>query len=152
MKNKIKMIIENINNMENNNDENRRSINYQKIKYISKKLFFFIVIFLHICLITYKLYIHDIEFINIRKNKSLYNNEPIFKDNLLTNKRDLDFVFTNNTNYSHSIEDKIVNQMNNVYSFLINITSNWYSGNWTNFSYKNNNFFDDNIKEGVVEL
>ena len=152
MKNKIKMIIENINNMENNNNENRRSINYQKIKYISKKLFFFIVIFLHICLITYKLYIHDIELINIRKNKSLYNNEPIFKDNLLTNKRDLDFVFTNNTNYSHSIEDKIVNQMNNVYSFLINITSNWYSGNWTNFSYKNNNFFDDNIKEGVVEL
>jgi len=143
------MIIENINNMENNNNSNRRSINYQKIKYILQKLFFFIVIFLHICLITYKLYINNII---IKKNKLLFNNEPIVNNNLLNNKRDLDFIIKNNTNYNHSKEEEIVEKIIKDYSFLINLTSNNYSGNWSHFSFKKNSFFDENIKEGEVKL
>ena len=143
------MIIENINNMENNNNSNRSSINYQKIKYILQKLFFFIVIFLHICLITYKLYINDII---IRKNKLLFNNEPIVNNNLLNNKRDLDFEIKNNTNYNHSKEEEIIEKIIKDYSFLINLTSNNYSGNWSHFSFKKNSFFDENIKEGEVKL
>ena len=143
------MIIENINNMENNNNSNRSSINYQKIKYILQKLFFFIVIFLHICLITYKLYINDII---IRKNKLLFNNDPIVNNNLLNNKRDLDFEIKNNTNYNHSKEEEIVEKIIKDYSFLINLTSNNYSGNWSHFSFKKNSFFDENIKEGEVKL
>ena len=146
------MIIENINNMENNNNSNRSSINYQKIKYILQKLFFFIVIFLHICLITYKLYINDINNIIIRKNKLLFNNEPIVNNNLLNNKRDLDFEIKNNTNYNHSKEEEIVEKIIKDYSFLINLTSNNYSGNWSHFSFKKNSFFDENIKEGEVKL
>ena len=143
------MIIENINNMENNNNSNRSSINYQKIKYILQKLFFFIVIFLHICLITYKLYINNII---IKKNKLLFNNEPIVNNNLLNNKRDLDFEIKNNTNYNHSKEEEIVEKIIKDYSFLINLTSNNYSGNWSHFSFKKNSFFDENIKEGEVKL
>ena len=143
------MIIENINNMENNNNSNRSSINYQKIKYILQKLFFFIVIFLHICLITYKLYINDII---IKKNKLLFNNDPIVNNNLLNNKRDLDFEIKNNTNYNHSKEEEIVEKIIKDYSFLINLTSNNYSGNWSHFSFKKNSFFDENIKEGEVKL
>ena len=146
------MIIENINNMENNNNSNRSSINYQKIKYILQKLFFFIVIFLHICLITYKLYINDINDIIIKKNKLLFNNEPIVNNNLLNNKRDLDFEIKNNTNYNHSKEEEIVEKIIKDYSFLINLTSNNYSGNWSHFSFKKNSFFDENIKEGEVKL
>ena len=146
------MIIENINNMENNNNSNRSSINYQKIKYILQKLFFFIVIFLHICLITYKLYINDINNIIIKKNKLLFNNEPIVNNNLLNNKRDLDFEIKNNTNYNHSKEEEIVEKIIKDYSFLINLTSNNYSGNWSHFSFKKNSFFDENIKEGEVKL
>ena len=143
------MIIENINNMENNNNSNRSSINYQKIKYILQKLFFFIVIFLHICLITYKLYINNII---IKKNKLLFNNDPIVNNNLLNNKRDLDFEIKNNTNYNHSKEEEIVEKIIKDYSFLINLTSNNYSGNWSHFSFKKNSFFDENIKEGEVKL
>ena len=143
------MIIENINNMENNNNSNRSSINYQKIKYILQKLFFFIVIFLHICIITYKLYINDII---IKKNKLLFNNDPIVNNNLLNNKRDLDFEIKNNTNYNHSKEEEIVEKIIKDYSFLINLTSNNYSGNWSHFSFKKNSFFDENIKEGEVKL
>ena len=143
------MIIENINNMENNNNSNRSSINYQKIKYILQKLFFFIAIFLHICLITYKLYINNII---IKKNKLLFNNEPIVNNNLLNNKRDLDSVIKNNTNYYHSKEEEIVEKIIKDYSFLINLTSNNYSGNWSHFSFKKNSFFDENIKEGEVKL
>ena len=146
------MIIENINNMENNNNSNRSSINYQKIKYILQKLFFFIVIFLHICLITYKLYINDINDIIIKKNKLLFNNDPIVNNNLLNNKRDLDFEIKNNTNYNHSKEEEIVEKIIKDYSFLINLTSNNYSGNWSHFSFKKNSFFDENIKEGEVKL
>jgi len=146
------MIIENINNMENNNNSNRSSINYQKIKYILQKLFFFIVIFLHICLITYKLYINDINNIIIKKNKLLFNNDPIVNNNLLNNKRDLDSVIKNNTNYNHSKEEEIVEKIIKDYSFLINLTSNNYSGNWSHFSFKKNSLFDENIKEGEVKL
>ena len=135
------MIIENINNMQNNNGENRNRINYQKIKYISQKIFFFIVIFLHIFLITYKLYINN-NTINFKKKKSLFNNdEPLFKDNIYNDKRNLDF----NANNNNSIEDEIKEQMNKNYLFLVNLTSNSYKGKWTQFSFQKNDFFDEKM-------
>ena len=140
------MIIENINNMQNNNGENRNRINYQKIKYISQKIFFFIVIFLHIFLITYKLYINN-NTINFKKKKSLFNNdEPLFKDNIYNDKRNLDFNLNNN----NSIEDEIKEQMNKNYLFLVNLTSNSYKGKWTQFSFQKNDFFDEKTKEGIA--
>ena len=146
------MIIENLNNMENNNNSNRSSINYQKIKYISQKLCFFIVIFLHIYLITYKLYINDTNHINIRKNKFLFNNEPIANYKLLNDKRDLDSAIVNKSNLSRSKEEEIVEQMIKDYSFLTYLTSNFYCGNWSHFSLKKKSFFDEDIKEGDVKL
>jgi len=140
------MIIENLNNMEDNNNSNRSSINYQKIKYISQKLCFFIVIFLHIYLITYKLYINDTNHINIRKNKFLFNNEPIANYKLLNDKRDLDSAIVNKSNLSRSKEEEIVEQMIKDYSFLTYLTSNFYCGNWSHFSLKKKSFFNEDIK------
>ena len=42
--------------------------------------------------------------------------------------------------------------MNKDFSFILNLTSNEYIGNWTELSINDKNFFDKNIENGIAEL
>ena len=140
------MIIENINNIPNNNFINFRSINHSKIKLIFKKIFFFAFIFILISLFSYKLYIDNNSIIYIEKQKRFYYEE---EDNSFNFKRNLDFI---NYNKNYSIEDNIKERMNKIYSFILNLTSNEYTGNWTDLYLNNNDFFKKNIGKGIAKL
>ena len=144
------MIIGNINNFPNNNFINFRSINQSKIKFILKKLSFFSFLFTLISLFTYKLYINNNSIIHMKSLKELYNKKKFLEDDSLKFKRDLDFFNYSNNNYS--IEDNLKERMNKEYSFILNLTSNEYIGNWTNLSLSDKNFFDENIENGNAEL
>ena len=141
------MNIENINNIQNiNNNWIARPINRAKIKHIITTLLFFIFIFITICLITYRLYINNNSFTHLKMQKYVYKEEK--SDYSKDLKRGLDFFYYKKNLSSEDIKEK----MNKDFSFIINITSNQYIGNWTDLSYKDNDFFDDNIKNGVAEL
>ena len=143
------MIIENINNIPNNNFINFRLINNSKIKFIFKKLFFFSFIFIIISLFTYRLYKDNNSIIYIEKQKGFYNIETILEEDSFNFKRGLDF-FNYNNNYS--IEDNLKERMNKIYSFILNLTSNEYKGNWTDLHWKDKDFFDKNIDTGIAKL
>ena len=140
------MIIGNINNVQLNNFWNINTSTYSKIKYISKKILFFAFIFLHICWITYRLYIQNITFTHIKRNKYLNSKELFLEDNYYY-KRELGIVNNNST-----IEDDIKEEMKKDYSFIINITSNEYIGNYTQLSMKDNDFFSEKIDKGIAEI
>ena len=144
------MIIANLNNVLNNNFMLLSRINSSKIKLITKKLIFFAFIFLIISIITFKLYINNKSLIHIKKEKELYNKEISSQDNLLNFKRDLEVNYYYNKN--RSIEDILKEKMNKDFSFILNLTSNEYIGNWTELSIKDKNFFDKNIDNGIAEL
>ena len=144
------MIIANLNNVLNNNFMLFSRINSSKIKLITKKLIFFAFNFLIISIITYKLYINNKSIIHIKKEKELYNKEISSQDNLLNFKRDLEVNYYYNKN--RSIEDILKEKMNKDFSFILNLTSNEYIGNWTELSINDKNFFDKNIENGIAEL
>jgi hypothetical protein len=144
------MIIANLNNVLNNNFMLLSRINSSKIKLITKKLIFFAFNFLIISIITFKLYINDKSIVHIKKEKELYNKEISSQDNLLNFKRDLEVNYYYNKN--RSIEDILKEKMNKDFSFILNLTSNEYIGNWTGLSIKDKNFFDKNIENGIAEL
>ena len=140
------MIIGNANNISTNNF---RLINHSKIKFIFKKLFFFSFIFIIISLFTYKLYISNNSIIHMKMQKGLYNRATFLEDDSINFKRDLDFI---NYNKNYSIEDNLKERMNKAFSFILNLTSNEYLGNWTDLSLNDKNFFDKNIENGIAEL
>ena len=144
------MIIANLNNVLNNNFMLFSRINSSKIKLITKKLIFFAFNFLIISIITFKLYINNKSIIHIKKEKELYNKEISSQDNLLNFKRDLEVNYYYNKN--RSIEDILKEKMNKDFSFILNLTSNEYIGNWTELSINDKNFFDKNIENGIAEL
>ena len=140
------MIIGNINNAQLNNFWNINPSTYSKIKYISKKILFFAFIFFQICLITYRLHAQISGYIHIKRNKYLGSEESYLEDNY-NYKRELGIGNNNST-----IEDDIKEEMKNGYSFIINLTSNEYIGNYTQLSLKDNDFFSEKIDEGIAEI
>ena len=140
------MIMENINNIPNNNF---RLITHSKIKFIFKKLFLYSFIFIIISLFTYKLYINNNNIIYMKSQKGIYNRETFLESDSSNFTRDLNLINYNNNN---SIEDNLKERMNKEYSFILNLTSNEYIGNWTNLSLNDKNFFDENIESGIAEL
>ena len=140
------MIIGNINNIQLNIFWNINPNTYSKIKYIAKKILFFAFVFLQICWITYRLYIQNISFTHIKRNKYLKSKEFFLEDNYY-HKRELDIV-----NKSNSIEDDIKDEMEKDYSFIIDITSNEYFGNYTQLSLKDKDFFNKKIDKGIAEI
>ena len=140
------MIMGNINNIPNNNFI---LITHSKIKFIFKKLFLYSFIFIIISLFTYKFYINNNSIIYMKSQKGIYNRETFLEDGSYNFKRGLDLINYNNNN---SIEDNLKERMNKEYSFILNLTSNEYIGNWTNLSLNDKNFFDENIESGIAEL
>lgn len=143
------MMIENVNNIQNNNNNFWFSIpiNTQKLKYIIKNLAFFSFVFITISLITLKLYINNNSITHMKNSRDLYYKNSYLSDNSLDFKRELD---TKNNNFNNT--QYIMERMNNDYSFIINLTSNEYMGNWTDLSIKNENFFNSKINNGVAEI
>ena len=144
------MIIENLNNVLNCNYLFFNRINSSKLNFIIKKLIFFASNFLIIGIITFKLYIINNNIIHIKKKKELYNEEISSLDDSSNFKRDLDIINYHNKNLS--IENILKEKMNKEFSFILNLTSNEYIGNWTQLSMNDTNFFDKNINTGLSEL
>ena len=85
----------------------------------------------------------------MKSQKGIYNGETFLEDGSYNFKRGLDLINYNNNN---SIEDNLKERMNEEYSFILNLTSNEYMGNWTDLSLNDKNFFDENIESGIAEL
>ena len=161
------MIIENNNNAPNNN-LNQYRIFYNKLILFSKKLVFFIFMFIILLFASYRIYFCYKEIIHIKngnfdKIKEQNNNIPI---NIIYDRRNLKSNITeneknknkNNITLTHikqnenEIEELIKERFNGDFSFILNITSNEYIGNWSKLMMAQNNFFDRKINEGIVEL
>ena len=159
------MIIENNNNSRNIN-LNGYQINYDKLVLFSKKLVFFIFMFTILIFTSYRIYFCYKEIIHIKngnfdKTIEQNNNTPI---NIIYDRRNLKSNATENeknlnkkSNVSFldkekEIEELIKERFNGDYSFILNITSNEYIGNWSKLILTQNNFFDRKIDEGIAEL
>ena len=160
------MIIENNNNENNNENHNNLIINYDKFKYISKKLLFFLSMFIIIFFISYQIYIYYNETIHIKKQKFYIGKDEIVsaEGEYPNYRRNLDYPnVTFNINYLNDdyykdsddinlIQQIIKEKFNGDYMFMLNISSNEYIGNWSKFTMTDNNFFDKDINEGIAEI
>ena len=124
------MIIDNINNNQNNNLGIYSYISFSKLKHVSKKLFIFAACFMHIFYVAYKLSISSYDLLKI--------------------KRDLE----SNNSITNDLEKQIfIDDLNNNYLLMLNLTSNSYIGNWTKFSFsKNDNYFSKSKVGGITEF
>lgn len=157
------MIIEN-NNNENSNENNNQFILTYKLKYIIKKLLFFLFMFMMMLLLYYHSYIYFKEIIHIKKEK--FDEEKdlpeweedqslIYRRNLFdSNKTDIINPLNENINKESidTIIQIIKKKFNGDYSFILNVTSNDYIGNWSNLSIVGKHFFEKKIKEGITEM
>ena len=163
------MIIEN-NNNENNiiNNNNFFINNNNKFIHMLKKILFFLFMFIMLLFASYKINFYYKEILHIKKEKNYINNEDISLPSskmIISSKRKLNSTSNNNIpngNFkslnltSHTDKEEniefIREKFNGDYSFILNISSNDYIGNWSKFSSTKNNFFDKNINEGIAEL
>ena len=158
------MIIENNNNENNNENNNQFLLTFKKLKYITKKLLFFLFMFMMMLLLYYHSYIYFKEIIHIKKEKLdeekdltewVEDQSSIYRRTLFDlNKTDI--VNTLNENINKEDIDTIIEvvkkKFNGDYSFILNVTSNDYIGNWSNLSIIGNYFFEKKIDEGIAEL
>ena len=158
------MIIENNNNENNNENNNQFLLTFKKLKYITKKLLFFLFMFMMMLLLYYHSYIYFKEIIHIKKEKFdeekdltewVEDQSSIYRRTLFDlNKTDI--VNTLNENINKEDIDTIIEvvkkKFNGDYSFILNVTSNDYIGNWSNLSIIGNYFFEKKIDEGIAEL
>ena len=144
------MIIDNINNNQNNNLGIYSYISFSKLKHVSKKLFIFAACFMHIFYVAYKLSISSYDFININRQRVLYENLSNAPIDSLKIKRDLE----SNNSITNDLEKQIfIDDLNNNYLLMLNLTSNSYIGNWTKFSFsKNDNYFSKSKVGGITEF
>ena len=142
------MIFGNGNIIHNNNFLNIRNASYSKLKSIFIKIVFFAFIFLQIYWLTYKLYINNNNSIYIKKQKKFDDAKKIFDDNLFNYRRELDITNKN----VDSLKEDISLYMDKGYSFILNLTSYEYTGNWSQLSIKDDKFFDSKINEGIADL
>lgn len=158
------MIIENNNNESNNENNNQFILVYKKLKIITKKIFFFLFMFMMMLLFYYHSYFYFKEIIHIKKGK--FDEEKdlpqwdedqalIYRRNLFnSNKSDVVNSLNDNINKEDIsvITQVIKDKYNGGYSFILNVTSNDYFGNWSNLSMVGNNFFEKKIDEGIAEM
>ena len=158
------MIIENNNNENINENNNQFLLTFKKLKYITKKLLFFLFMFMMMLLLYYHSYIYLKEIIHIKKEKfDEEKNSPewveyqpvIYRRNLFDeNKTDLINTLNENINKEDidTIIQAIKKKFNGDYSFILNVTSNEYIGNWSKLSIVGKNFFEKKIDEGISEM
>ena len=142
------MIFGNGNIIHDNNFLNIRNAIYSKLKSIFIKIVFFAFVFLQIYWLTYKLYINNNNSIYIKRQKKFDDTKKIFDDNLFNYRRELG---TTNKNIN-SLKEDISLYMDKGYSFILNLTSHEYTGNWSQLSIKDDKFFDSKINEGIADL
>ncbi len=165
----------NINN-ENQNNNNNIIINYNKFIFILKKLFFFIFMFVMLLFTSYQIYFYYKEIILIRNEKfdNIKNDilHPYNYKYIFDYKRELDNIIqANNKSVSdnnkanifikenksliinaYDIEKTIKEKYNGDYSFILNLSSNDYIGNWSQLNLPDKSFFNKKINEGVAEI
>ena len=161
------MIIQNNNNENNiiNNASNNIFFinNNNKLIYIIKKLLFFLFMFIILLFISYQIYFYYKEILHIKKEKKYIENEDISLPPsalIINSRRNLNStIIVKNISKGNSIRNKEDNSEENIkerfngdYSFILNISSNDYIGNWSKFSSTKNNFFEKDINEGIAEL
>lgn len=158
------MIIENNNNENINENNNQFLLTFKKLKYITKKLLFFLFMFMMMLLLYYHSYIYLKEIIHIKKEKfdeeknlpEWVGDQPvIYRRNLFdVNKTDIVNTLNENINKEdiNTIIQAIKKKFNGDYSFILNVTSNEYIGNWSKLSIVGNNFFEKKIDEGISEM
>lgn len=165
----------NINN-ENQNNNNNILINYNKFIFILKKLFFFIFMFVMLLFTSYQIYFYYKEIILIKNEKfdNIKNDimHPHSYKYIFNYKRELNNINqTNNLSASdnnnsnipikdnksiainvNDIEKSIREKFNGDYSFILNLSSNDYIGNWSQLNLPDASFFSEKINEGVAEI
>ena len=158
------MIIENNNNENNNENNNQFLLTFKKLKYITKKLLFFLFMFMMMLLLYYHSYIYFKEIIHIKKEKfdeekdltEWVEDQSFIYRRTLFDLNKTDIVNTLNENINKEDIDTIIEvvkkKFNGDYSFILNVTSNDYIGNWSNLSIIGNYFFEKKIDEGIAEL
>ena len=140
------MIIENNNNENNNENNNQFLLTFKKLKYITKKLLFFLFMFMMMLLLYYHSYIYFKEIIHIKKEKfdeekdltEWVEDQSFIYRRTLFDLNKTDIVNTLNENINKEDIDTIIEvvkkKFNGDYSFILNVTSNDYIGNWSNLS------------------
>ena len=158
------MIIENNNNENNNENNNQFLLTFKKLKYITKKLLFFLFMFMMMLLLYYHSYIYFKEIIHIKKEKfdeekdltEWVEDQSFIYRRTLFDLNKTDIVNTLNENINKEDIDTIIEvvkkKFNGDYSFILNVTSNDYIGNWSNLSILGNYFFEKKIDEGIAEM
>ena len=158
------MIIENNNNENNNENNNQFLLTFKKLKYITKKLLFFLFMFMMMLLLYYHSYIYFKEIIHIKKEKfdeekdltEWVEDQSFIYRRTLFDLNKTDIVNTLNENINKEDIDTIIEvvkkKFNGDYSFILNVTSNDYIGNWSNLSIIGNYFFEKKIDEGIAEM
>ena len=158
------MIIENNNNENINENNNQFILTYKKLKYIAKRLLFFLFMFMMMLLLYYHYYFYFKEIIHIKKEKFdeekdlpgwVEDQSLIYRRNLFdSNKTDRISSLNENINKEDIgvITQILKSKYNGDYSFILNVTSNDYIGNWSNFSMVGNYFFEKKIDEGISEM
>ena len=165
----------NINN-ENQNNNNNIIINYNKFIFILKKLFFFIFMFVMLLFTSYQIYFYYKEIILIKNEKFDNIKNDIMRPHnykyIFNYKRELNNINqTNNLSASdnnnsnipikdnksiainvNDIEKSIREKFNGDYSFILNLSSNDYIGNWSQLNLPDASFFSEKINEGVAEI
>jgi hypothetical protein len=158
------MIFENNNNENNNENNNQFILTYKKLKYIIKRLLFFLFMFMMMLLLYYHYYFYFKEIIHIKKEKFdeekdlpgwVEDQSLIYRRNLFDSNK-TDKIYSLNENI-HKEDIGVITQIikskyNGDYSFILNVTSNDYIGNWSNFSMEGNYFFEKKIDEGISEM
>ena len=158
------MIIENNNNENNNENNNQFILTFKKLKYITKRLLFFLFMFMMMLLLYYHYYFYFKEIIHIKKEKFdeekdlpgwVEDQSLIYRRNLFDSNK-TDRIYSLNENI-HKEDIGVITQIlkskyNGDYSFILNVTSNDYIGNWSNLSMVGNYFFEKKIDEGISEM
>jgi len=158
------MIIENNNNENNNENNNQFILTFKKLKYITIKLLFFLFMFMMMLLLYYHSYYYFKEIVHIKKQKFdeekdlpewVDDQSLIYRRNLFDSNR-TDIISSLNE-YSNKEDIGAITQMikkkfNGDYSFILNVTSNEYIGNWSNLAIEGNYFFEKKIEKGISEL
>ena len=166
----------------NNNNENQANnnylINYAKFEFIIKKLLFFLFMFIMLLFSSYKIYFHHKEIIIIknekfenikhniinihnfilnykRKLQNFNSTNSITNTSIANNNEYKNYTQENNNTiiiYQKSIEDIIKEKFNADYALILNISSNEYIGNWSEFEIVDKAFFNKKINKGSVEI
>jgi hypothetical protein len=120
--------------------------------------------FMMMLLLYYHSYIYFKEIIHIKKEKfdeekdltEWVEDQSFIYRRTLFDLNKTDIVNTLNENINKEDIDTIIEvvkkKFNGDYSFILNVTSNDYIGNWSNLSIIGNYFFEKKIDEGIAEM